>query len=240
MNIKAFWLSIGLVVLSFIGGFFLANALNKSELETLRAENNRLKNSQTNSNQNDSEATLSDEEIQKRIAEADRNPNNLQAQKNLGLALYKYASIKKDTKLLDEVARLLNRAYEKNPADKDVTVTLGNLYFDKGFYEKDNESLKKAREFYGKILEQTPNDFEVRTDNGLTYFLQNPPENEKAIAEFEKSLKENPKHEKSLQFLIQALLKQGKTQEAENYLAKLKEINPTTPSIAEIQKQIAQ
>jgi tetratricopeptide (TPR) repeat protein len=240
MNIKAFWLSIGLVVLSFIGGFFLANALNKSELETLRAENNRLKNSQTNSNQNYSEATLSDEEIQKRIAEADRNPNNLQAQKNLGLALYKYASIKKDTKLLDEVARLLNRAYEKNPADKDVTVTLGNLYFDKGFYEKDNESLKKAREFYGKILEQTPNDFEVRTDNGLTYFLQNPPENEKAIAEFEKSLKENPKHEKSLQFLIQALLKQGKTQEAENYLAKLKEINPTTPSIAEIQKQIAQ
>lgn len=240
MNIKALWLSIGLVILSFIGGFFLANALNKSELETLRTENNRLKNSQSNSSQNDAENTLSDEEIQKRIAEADQNPNNVQAQKNLGMALYRYASIKKDTKLLKEVSRLLNRAYEKNPADKDVTVTLGNLYFDIGYFEKDNDSLKKAREFYGKILEQTPNDVEVRTDNGLTYFLETPPQNDKAAAEFEKSLKENPKHEKTLLYLVQALLLQGKTQEAENYLAKLKEVNPNTPSLAEIQKQIAQ
>lgn len=240
MNTKAIWLSILAVVISFIGGFFFANALNKSELEKLRIENSGLKNSPANSNQNESEKTLSDEEIQRRIAEADQNPNNIQAQKNLGIALYRYAAMKQDAKLLLEVARLLNRAYEKNPADKDVIITLGHLYYDIGYFQKDNASFEKAREFYQIVLIQTPNDVDVRTDYGLTYFLQNPPEYDKAVAEFQKSLQENPKHEKTLQFLIQTLLKQGKTQEAENYLAKLKEVNPNTPSLSEIQTQIAQ
>ena len=84
-----------------------------------------------------------------------------------------------------------------------------------------------------------PNDVDVRTDYGITFYLQNPPDNDKAIAEFNKSLKENPKHEKTLQFLTQAFLKQGKTKEAESVLAKLKEINPNTPTLAEIQTQIS-
>ena len=74
----------------------------------------------------------------------------------------------------------------------------------------------------------------------MTFFLQNPPEYDKAIAEFQKSLQANPRHEKTLQFLVQAFLKQGKTQEAETYLAKLKEINPKTPSLNEIEAQMAQ
>jgi hypothetical protein len=43
MNRKSFWISIVAVVISFAGGFILANALNRSEVETLRAENSRLK-----------------------------------------------------------------------------------------------------------------------------------------------------------------------------------------------------
>jgi tetratricopeptide (TPR) repeat protein len=148
--------------------------------------------------------------------------------------------MKENTPLLQEAARILNRAYEKNQTDKDLIVTLGHLYYDIGYFQKDNESFNKAREFYQKILKLTPNDVDVRTDYGLTYFLQNPPEYDKAVAEFQKSLQINPKHEKSLQFMVQALLKQGKTQEAENYLAKLKEINPNTPNLAEVQAQIAQ
>jgi hypothetical protein len=46
MNQKVFWLSIVAVIVSFIGGFLLANALNRNELTTLRAENERLKNTQ--------------------------------------------------------------------------------------------------------------------------------------------------------------------------------------------------
>jgi tetratricopeptide (TPR) repeat protein len=240
MNTKAVWLSILAVAISFIGGFLLANALNKSELETLRSENNRLKTAQTDAARSENELTLSDEEIRRKIGEADADPGNLSLQKNLGIALYRYASMQKNQALLPECARLLNRAYEKNPADMDVVVTLGHLYYDIGYFNKDNESFNRARVFYQKALSQKPNDIEVRTDYGLTYFLQNPPEYDKAVVEFQKSLQKDPKHEKTLQFMVQALLKQGKTQEAENYLARLKEIDPKTPDLSEFQTNNAQ
>ncbi len=239
MNGKALGLSILAVILSFIGGFFLANALNKSELETLRTENNRLKTTPPTSDTKDAETSLSDEEIRKKLAEADQNPNNFQVQKTFGTALYQYGAMKKDAKLIAESARLLERAYQNNPADKDTAITLGHSYFDVGYYNKDNESLAKARQIYTKLLENSPKDAEIRNDLGLTYFLQTPPDLEKAAVEMKKTLESNPKHEKSLLFLVQIYIKQNKTQEAENYLAKLKEINPNAPSLADIQQQMA-
>lgn len=239
MNSKALGLSILAIVLSFIGGFFVANALNKSELETLRTENNRLKTTPANSDPKETETSLSDEEVRKKIAEADQNPNNFQVQKNLGTALYQYGAMKKDAKLIAESARLLERAYQNNPADKDTAITLGHAYFDVGYYNKDNESLAKARQIYTKLLENSPKDADIRNDLGLTYFLQTPPDLEKAAFEMKKILEGNPKHEKSLLFLVQIYIKQNKIQEAESYLAKLKEINPNAPSLADIQQQMA-
>jgi len=240
MNVKAIWLSILAVILSFIGGFFVANALNKNELETLKVENNRLKTNATNSTTVQSETSLSDEEIRQKITEADQNPDNLPVQKTFGKALYQYGAMKRDAKILVESARILNRAYQKNPADKDVALTLGHAYFDIGYYQKDNENLGKAREIYQKLLNDSPKDADIRNDLGITYYLQTPPDFEKAIAEMKKVLETNPKHEKSLLFLVQIYIKQQKTQEAESYLAKLKQINPNTPSLSEIQNQMAQ
>ncbi|MGI8787807.1 MAG: tetratricopeptide repeat protein [Pyrinomonadaceae bacterium] len=240
MNGKVFWLSIVAVIISFVGGFLLANALNRSDLNTLRAENDRLKNSQTESKQNDSESVLSDEEIQEKIAEADRNPTDYAFQKNLGFALYRYASMKQNTKLLAEVGRILSRVYENNSQDYAVVVTLGNVYFDIGYAKKDNAQFEKAREFYQSALAQKPSDVGVRTDYGLTYFLTQPPDAERAIAEFQKSLQTNPKHEKTLQVLTQTLLSENKANEAEKYLAQLKEVNRDNQSVPEFETQIAQ
>ncbi len=228
------------VFLGFAGGFLLANAFNRTELNDLRAENERLKISQEGKNSGNSEIALSDEEIRRKISEADQNPNNFSFQKNLGIALYRYATMKQDTEMLAEVARLLNRAVENNPKDYDVIVMLGNIYFDIGYFKRENGKLQKAREFYQKALEQKPNDADVRTDFGLTYFLETPPETEKAIVEFQKSLKENPVHEKTLQVLTQALLSQNKTEEAEKHLAKLKEVNQNNLSITDLTTQLTQ
>jgi tetratricopeptide (TPR) repeat protein len=240
MKTKVLLLTTVAVLLSFAGGFLLANALNRNELNSLRGENERLKNTQAASRQNESENGLSDEEIREKIAEADRNPNNFAFQKGLGLALYRYATVKQDTKLLEEVARLLSRASELNSKDYDVIVALGNLYFDIGYYKKNNEDFQKAREFYQKALEQKPNDTDVRTDLGLTYFLTNPPETEKAVAEFQKSLGANDKHEKTLQVLTQALISQNKTAEAEKYLDLLREVNRDNENLPELTTQLAQ
>jgi len=240
MKTKVLLLSIAAITASFVCGFLLANALNRNELNTLRAENERLKNARIASQANESENTLSDEEIRQKIDEADRNPNNFAFQKGLGLALYSYAAVKQDTKSFEEVARLLIRANELNPQDYDVIVALGNLHFDIGYYNKDNQKFQEAREFYQKALEQEPNDTAVRTDLGLTYFLTNPPETEKAIAEFQKSLITNAKHEKTLQVLTQALLSQNKTKEAEKYLELLREVNQNNEVLPELTTQLAQ
>jgi len=240
MNTKILWLTIIAVVVSFVGGFLLANGLNRNELNGLRSETERLKNTQTASAQNNSDFSLSEEEIRRKIAEADGNPDNIAFQKNLGMALYRYAAMKQDTELLAEVVRLLNRSHEKNPQDSEVTITLGNTYFDIGYFKKDNEPLQKSREFYQKALEQKPDNADVRTDLGLTYFLVNPPENERAIAEFQKSLQANPAHEKTLQVMTQALLSQNKTADAEKFLARLREVNAENPTLSELESKIAQ
>lgn len=225
---------------SFVGGFLLANALNRNELNLLRGENERLKNNQTAERQNESENSLSADEIERKIAEADRTPNDFAFQKGLGLALYRYAAVKQDSKLLAEVARLLKRADEINPKDYDVIVALGNLYFDIGYFKKENENFEKAREFYQKALEQKPADTDVRTDLGLTYFLTNPPETGKAIAVFQKSLQTNARHEKTLQVLTQALLSEHKTDEAEKYLKLLKAVNQNNEILPELTAELAQ
>ena len=218
----------------------MANAFNRSELNNLRAENERLKNSREDKNVDNSETALSDKEIRRKIAEADQNPANSAFQKNLGIALYRYATMKQDAELLTEAARLLNRAFENNRKDYDVVVTLGNIYFDIGYFNKENDKLQKAREFYEKALEQKPNDADVRTDFGLTYFLETPPQTERAILEFQESLKENPTNEKTLQILTQALLSQNKTEEADKHLAKLKEVNQNNPSISDLTSQLTE
>ena len=237
MDKKIVWISVLAVVISFVGGFLLANAFNRSELDALRAENARLKDRQT---QPASQPDLTADEIRQRIAQADQNAGNFSFQKNLGIALYRYAAMKQDAEVLSETERILRRANELNPKDYEVLTALGNLFFDIGYIKKDNEKFGQSREFYEKALSQRPGDVDVRTDYGLTFFLENPPNNEKAIAEFQKSLAENPKHEKTLQFLIQAFLKTGKKKDAENYLARLKQINPNAPSLSEIETQMSQ
>jgi tetratricopeptide (TPR) repeat protein len=240
MKTKVLLLSIAAITASFVCGFLLANTLNRNELNMLRAENEHLKNTQTVSQANESENTLSDEEIRQKIAEADQNPNNFAFQKGLGLALYRYAIVKQDTNSFEEVGRLLKRANEINPKDYDVIVALGNLNFDIGYYKKDNQKFQQAREFYQMALEQKPNDADVRTDLGLTYFLTNPPETEKAIVEFQKSLITNPKHEKTLQVLTQAFLSQDKTKEAEKYLELLREVNQNNENLPKLTTQLTQ
>lgn len=239
MNAKFIWLSILAIIISFFGGFYLANSLNGNEINKIRAENEQLKKTTTEQPQNNSEGVLSDDEIRQKIAQADKNPADLPFQRNLGLALYRYGVMKKDANLIAESARLLQRVYDKNPKDYDATVALGNAFFDIGFFKKDSQSLQKGREFYLKALEQKPDDADVKTDLGISYYVAEPPDFERAAAELQKALETDAKHERALLFMAQTLLKQNNPAEAEKYLARLKAVNPQTPSLAELSSQIS-
>ena len=141
---------------------------------------------------------------------------------------------------MSEISRILTRVYENNPKDADVAATLGNINFDIGYVKKNNESFQKAREFYQKSLDQKPNDANVRTDLGLTYFLATPPETDKAIAEVQKSLAIDSKHEKSLQVMTQALVSENKMREAAKYLTRLETVNPNNSTIPDLSAKIKQ
>jgi tetratricopeptide (TPR) repeat protein len=236
MNKKALALSIIAIIISFIGGFLLANALNRKELDALRAENAQLKNASPQP----ADLALADEEIRSKIEEADRNPTDFEFQKNLGIGLYQYAGMKQEAKFLPEVVRLLKRANEMKPQDYETIVALGNVHLDLGQINKDNAAIEQSREFYRKALSIKKDDADVQNDLGLTYFFAAPPDAEKAIAEYEKALAMNPKHEKSLENLIRAHLSLGKIKEAEDFLNKLKQIDSKNKALPDLEAQLAQ
>lgn len=216
-------------IVCFVAGFSFANYLNRSELSGLRGENERLKTSQSS---DPSQVDLTDEEIEAKLSEASQNSGDFAFQKSLGLGLYRYGAIKQDKAIIEKALPVLIRAYGLDATDYDVIVGLGNTYYDIGYFGKDNASFERSREFYNKALAKRPDDIEVRTDLGLTYFLQAPPDYSTAIAEFEKSLAINPKHEKTLSFAALAMKNQNK--DAAKYSNVLRTVNPNSPTLREI------
>jgi len=234
---KAISIAVIALIAGFAIGFLVANRLNRSELESLRSENARLKEPPANGEENG--ATLSDDEIRTRIKKADDDPGNLEYQRNLGIALYRYASMKKDVPLLNESTRLLKRVLEADKSSVDANTALGNAYFDIGYFSQDSASYAVSRQYYEVALKQRPDDSSVRTDYGLTFFLQQPPDYDRALAEFEKSLRSDPKNEKALEFTTQAYLKKNDTVNAQKALDRLKTARPDNASIAGLTAALA-
>lgn len=240
MSNKYLWIAIMAATASFVCGFLLANTLNRGELDSLRDESERARTASSAAESEKQELALSPDEIRQKIDEADRNAGNFQFQKSLGLALYRYGSMKQDTAIITDAIRILDRAHGLDVSDRDIIVGLGNAHFDSGYFGKKNDSFALARTFYEKALADGQDDVEIRTDIGLTYFLQEPPDLERAITEFQKSLKLNPKHEKTLQFLVQALHKQNRPDQAVAYLEQLRQVNPKNEAISGLSSMLMQ
>ncbi len=229
---------IAALVVGFAAGFWLANSLNHSAMISPVVQNTTAL-SNSNTAVSNKEPELTDEEIKAKISEADKNPTNFAFQKELGTALYQYAAVKQDVDLLEQAARILDRAVSLNAKDLGALVSNGNAHFDIGFAKKDAAEYKKARELYTTALELKPDDADVSTDLGLTYFLQEPPDYPKAAAQLQKVVDANPTHTRSLQFLVRVLAKENKIAEAEKALDKLKSIDPNYDAIPELTSAIS-
>jgi tetratricopeptide (TPR) repeat protein len=237
MDKNGILLSIITLLAGFIGGFFLANSLNRAEINAIRTVAQSPQPSNTSSGNSNTGEDLSPEEIKAKIDEADKNPTNFQFQKDLGIGLYRYGSMKQDVAILNDAARILTRANSLDAKDAGVLTNLGNAYFDIGFAKKDTGSFDKARDLYAKSL-AIKDDAEVRTDLGVSYYVQPQPDYPKAIAEIQKVLTTNPRHERSLHFLAQIYTEQNKLPDAEKIVAKLKEIDPSSKDIQDLTAQI--
>ena len=239
MNGRTTLIAIAAAAAGLVVGFIFANSINRNELSVLRAENERFKIEGPATPAGDTGSALTTEEINATIARADQNPDNFETQRNIGVAIYRYGAMKQDEKLIRESVRILERAVKLRPDDFDVLLSIGNASFDVGYFNKDNDALVKARGFYEKALLAKPDNVDIMTDLGLTYFLQTPPDLENAVSVFQKALAKNPKHEKTLQFMVQTLAKQNKGTEASEYLERLRSVNPQNQYIGELTSLLA-
>ena len=98
-------------------------------------------------------------------------------------------------------------------------------------------NLKKPLNFTKQALEINPNDVGARTDFGITFVERANPDFDRAIKEFETSLKTDPKHEPTLYNLSVAYFKKGDTEKAQTALKQLETANPNSKLIERL-KQI--
>ena len=104
--------------------------------------------------------------------------------------------------VLDETkGKALTSVAEQQPANAQPRIELANLYFDA-------ERYPDAIKWYADAFKLNPKDVNVSTDLGVSYYYTNQPD--RALQQFEESLKIDPKHAKTLlnQGIVRAFGKQ--------------------------------
>lgn len=249
---KIIYLTAGLV-LGLLLGFFVTNAINRSELSelnTLRAEVERLRGgaqqqqgAAAQSPQAGADGglpTLSDEQLRNAIAKADANPDDANMQRLSGQSLYLYAGQKGNTAILPDVVRILKRAHNANPKDFLTAAMLGDSVFQQARVNNDPAGLSEARTYFQRASELRPDDANVHTSLGWTYFYGTPSDPQRAISEYRKALRIDPQHEASLQSLVAALIATNNFTEAEKRLGELEKVNASNEELSNLRAQLAQ
>lgn len=158
------------------------------------------------------------------IQQARNEPTNFDAQVKAGEL---FAQINR----YDQALEFYQKAYQIKKDNLSVLTALGNMSFDLKRYPE-------AERWYQEALKLNPRDVNIRTDLGLTYFLREPKEVDKAIAEYRTSLGYDPRHEQTLQNLITALATKGDKAAARPYLQQLEQVNPNNQVLPQLRAQL--
>jgi tetratricopeptide (TPR) repeat protein len=158
------------------------------------------------------------------LGQARSEPQNFAAQMKAGSLYYQI-------KRYDTALEYFERAYRLKPDEVEVLVALGNANFDLGRFSE-------AERWYKQALERRPDDVDVRTDLGLSYYLREPRDLDRAIEAYRGSLRLDPRHEKTLQNLITALIEKGEGAEARRWMERLAEVNPENPALAQFRSRL--
>jgi tetratricopeptide (TPR) repeat protein len=193
---------IGLLA-GLIIGFMGANQLNRSQNNQTASANQPTQNSSSNPASPNAAVPAVAEAIEK----ADKNPDDFVSQMKAGEMFARINNFEKAIPYFEKADKL-------KPNDYQTLVMLGNTYFDA---KKWNE----AAAAYEKALAIKSDDIAVRTDYGITFVERETPDYDRAIKEFETSLKLNPTHEPTIFNLAIAYFKKGDVKTAQDFKAKL-------------------
>lgn len=158
------------------------------------------------------------------IERARKEPANFEAQMQA-------ADLYKQINRFDGALEFYERALKTRPKDFKLLVALGDTNFELKRYEE-------AERWYQSALKQNPNDATTRNDLGLSFYLRSPRDLDRAIAAFRDALKVDPRYEKSLQNLTQALIDKGEKAAAGETLKRLEEVSPNNTAIDALRSQL--
>jgi Flp pilus assembly protein TadD len=156
--------------------------------------------------------------------EARQAPKNFDAQVEAGTASLEAGQA-------EDAIDFFTKANQLRPGDYDTLVMLGNANYEARRFEV-------AERWYTEALAKKPDDVGVRSDLGLTYFLRDPPQAEKAVAEFRRALQYDPNHVPTLHNLTLVLAKTGDISGAEATLARLEKVNPQNDDLSTLRAEV--
>lgn len=162
-------------------------------------------------------------EAQAAMEAADSRPRDAEAQAKAAEVFYRLQDAEK-------AELYATRAIDLNPDDYKSLVLLGNARYDARDYVA-------AAGFYERALAVNPRDPNVRTDYGNTFFLRVPPDYDRAIAEYRKSIELDARHEQSWMNLASASVEKRDRAAALQAISRLEAINPQHTSLPSLKQR---
>jgi tetratricopeptide (TPR) repeat protein len=163
-------------------------------------------------------------EAQAAMDKADRSPQDFAAQTEAARVFYGLHDY-------DKAALYAERALKLKGGDFDALVLMGNTRYDA-------KDFAAAQTFYERALAVKPASPDVRTDLGNTFF--NRGEYERAVAEYRKSVALDPDHVNSWRNIAAAALQKGDKAAAEEAVTQLSRLAPQSPETEAYRQRLAQ
>ena len=234
MNKQSITLAVIALIIGFIGGFVLANKINRDAalqpVNTNAVQNPQFPNAQNPQIQS---ADIKDKptgamlpDIAEKLEKATKEPDNFDAQITAGDV---YSQIQK----FDKALEFYTKANKLKPDDYKTITKLGNSNFDLKNYEV-------AQKWYESALAKNPNDVDIRTDLGSTFMERAQPDLDRAIREYRASLNINPAHENTLFNISLALMRKGDKPGAQEMLNQFEKVSPQSPLIAKLKQKLTE
>lgn len=223
MNKKIFLFGIGGLFLGCVIGFAFANYINRNWANPSNPATTNP-NVIPPSHPDFNSGGAAQPQVQAVIEKAEAEPDNFEAQ-------VKAAGMFYQIQRFDQAIEFLKKANRLKPDDYGTIVNLGNSYFDSNQFEE-------AEKWYSAALAKNADDVNVRTDLGLTFLLRQPPDYDRAVQEFTRSLKKEPNHPQALQNLTIAYTKKGDAAKAKETLARLESLDASNPALSKLRDDI--
>lgn len=216
---------IGGLVVGLAIGFFAANSINRNAVSSSSASSSpAVANPMPGQTSPVTQGGMQPE-LAQALEQAKNEPNNFDAQIKAGQMYAQIGNFDKAKGYFDKAAPLAPNTFEGY-------VRIANAYFD-------SKQFDTAQSYYEKALAINPNNIDARTDLGTTFIERPSPDFERAIANFNESLKLDPKHEPTLFNLTIAYYRKGDVENAKKTAARLEEADPSSPLNARLKQRLA-